>query len=91
MGYNYILFAGSEYYASGPIGDFVSGFETVEEANKYVEDNKDFLTGEKETYDLEKGHELTYSGDYGVIDWYTLMKVSNWTCIDDGGRIHGAS
>jgi len=63
----FFLFVYEDYYPSGGIGDYMRTFESIDEAEKYV-NKKGFTFDNIELAGLAMDGELIYVGDFELID-----------------------
>ena len=80
---SYLVFAGTCYYASGGLNDFVGCYDTFEEAKKIAED---LLNG---NYEYESSRDKEYH-TYEGIGWYQIAQANSFDIVDFHGEPHNS-
>lgn len=69
----YLIFRWSRYYPSGGANDFVTSYETMDEAKKHPRDNDDLTYGSYQIWDIENPNVVWESEDR-----HAEQKFSDW-------------
>jgi hypothetical protein len=100
----YLLFTGGEYICTNPHRDYFKTFYSLSEATNFVEtyvqpvgEQTEKETGKKYwcifQRNLPKGHPMHQAPNdtYETIDWYQLIRVSDWKIIASAGNTSNRS